>query len=162
MAGHVCIPDELGKDEIGTWAASRSLHLTGGRELTRRCPIGGGIPEKHCSRNLRFPDVPARRQVARRSAGAATSLTCRKAVGSTRSAGVPSAFTLDDAPRKCSRSPPRSTQKTLDDLFLHTLKDIYYAEKQILKALPKLAKGAELDELKAAFQTHREQTALLQ
>ena len=32
-------------------------------------------------------------------------------------------------------------QKTLDDLFLHTLKDIYYAEKQILKALPKMAKG---------------------
>ena len=49
-------------------------------------------------------------------------------------------------------------QKTLDDLFLHTLKDIYYAEKQILKALPKMAKGAQSDELKAAFQTHREQT----
>ena len=49
-------------------------------------------------------------------------------------------------------------QKTLDDLFLHTLKDIYYAEKQILKALPKMAKGAESNELKAAFQTHREQT----
>ncbi|ANY84630.1 hypothetical protein BB934_41400 (plasmid) [Microvirga ossetica] len=49
-------------------------------------------------------------------------------------------------------------QKTLDDLFLHTLKDIYYAEKQILKALPKMAKGAESGELKAAFQTHREQT----
>ena len=49
-------------------------------------------------------------------------------------------------------------QKTLDDLFLRTLKDIYYAEKQILKALPKMAKGAQSDELKAAFQTHREQT----
>jgi hypothetical protein len=32
-----------------------------------------------------------------------------------------------------------STEKTLDDLFLDTLKDIYYAEKQILKALPKMA-----------------------
>ncbi|QRM34439.1 ferritin-like domain-containing protein [Microvirga sp. VF16] len=49
-------------------------------------------------------------------------------------------------------------QKTLDDLFLHTLKDIYYAEKQILKALPKMARRAEPDELKAAFETHREQT----
>ena len=49
-------------------------------------------------------------------------------------------------------------QKTLDDLFLHTLKDIYYAEKQILKALPKMAKNAESEELKAAFETHREQT----
>ena len=36
-----------------------------------------------------------------------------------------------------------SKEKTLDDLFLHTLKDIYYAEKQILKALPKMAKNAE-------------------
>ncbi|WP_210485209.1 ferritin-like domain-containing protein [Microvirga antarctica] len=50
------------------------------------------------------------------------------------------------------------TEKTLDDLFLHTLKDIYYAEKQILKALPKMAKNAESEELKAAFETHREQT----
>jgi ferritin-like metal-binding protein YciE len=48
--------------------------------------------------------------------------------------------------------------KTLDDLFLHTLKDIYYAEKQILKALPKMAKNAASEELKAAFKTHREQT----
>jgi ferritin-like metal-binding protein YciE len=49
-------------------------------------------------------------------------------------------------------------EKTLDDLFLHTLKDIYYAEKQILKALPKMAKNAGSEELKAAFETHREQT----
>jgi ferritin-like metal-binding protein YciE len=33
--------------------------------------------------------------------------------------------------------------KTLEDLFLDTLKDIYYAEKKILKALPKMAKGAQ-------------------
>ncbi len=49
-------------------------------------------------------------------------------------------------------------EKTLDDLFLHTLKDIYYAEKQILKALPKMAKNAGTAELQAAFETHREQT----
>jgi ferritin-like metal-binding protein YciE len=49
-------------------------------------------------------------------------------------------------------------EKTLEDLFLHTLKDIYYAEKQILKALPKMAKSAESEELQAAFETHREQT----
>ncbi|RYE34707.1 MAG: ferritin-like domain-containing protein [Hyphomicrobiales bacterium] len=48
--------------------------------------------------------------------------------------------------------------KTLDDLFLETLKDIYYAEKQILKALPKMAKAASAPELKQAFETHREQT----
>jgi len=49
-------------------------------------------------------------------------------------------------------------EKTLNDLFLHTLKDVYYAEKQILKALPKMAKAAESDELKEAFETHRDET----
>jgi ferritin-like metal-binding protein YciE len=48
--------------------------------------------------------------------------------------------------------------KTLDDLFLDTLKDIYFAEKQILKALPKMAKAAEDPQLKAGFEEHREQT----
>lgn len=49
-------------------------------------------------------------------------------------------------------------EKTLDDLFLHTLKDIFYAEKQILKALPKMAKAAESEELRQAFEKHREET----
>ena len=48
--------------------------------------------------------------------------------------------------------------KTLEDLFYDTLKDIYYAERQILKALPKMAKGAESDELKAAFEKHLGET----
>jgi ferritin-like metal-binding protein YciE len=48
--------------------------------------------------------------------------------------------------------------KTLNDLFLHTLRDIYFAEKQILKALPKMAKAAESKELKEAFQTHHTET----
>lgn len=49
-------------------------------------------------------------------------------------------------------------EKTLDDLFLDTLKDIYYAERKILKALPKMARAASTDELKAAFQQHKEET----
>ena len=48
--------------------------------------------------------------------------------------------------------------KTLDDLFYETLKDIYFAEKHILKALPKMAKAAQSPELKEAFETHRDQT----
>ncbi|MFG1277591.1 ferritin-like domain-containing protein [Xanthobacter autotrophicus] len=48
--------------------------------------------------------------------------------------------------------------KSLHDLFTETLKDIYYAEKQILKALPKMAKSAQSPELKSAFQHHQEQT----
>jgi ferritin-like metal-binding protein YciE len=49
-------------------------------------------------------------------------------------------------------------EKTLDDLFLDTLKDIYYAEKQILKTLPKMAKAATSPELKAGFEQHLEET----
>ena len=48
--------------------------------------------------------------------------------------------------------------KHLDKLFHETLKDIYYAERKILKALPKMEKGAESPELKAAFAKHREET----
>ena len=48
--------------------------------------------------------------------------------------------------------------KKLDDLFHDTLKDIYYAEKKILTALPKMAKAARAEELKAAFEKHRTET----
>jgi len=49
-------------------------------------------------------------------------------------------------------------QKKLDDLFLDTLKDMYYAEKHIAKTLPKLAKAAQSAELKAGFEHHLEET----
>lgn len=48
--------------------------------------------------------------------------------------------------------------KTLEDLFHETLKDIYYAERKILKALPKMARGAKDEKLKAAFLQHRDET----
>jgi ferritin-like metal-binding protein YciE len=48
--------------------------------------------------------------------------------------------------------------KTLDDLFHDTLKDIYFAEKKILTTLPKMAKAAQSEELKAAFEKHRTET----
>ena len=47
--------------------------------------------------------------------------------------------------------------KTLDVLFHDTLKDIYFAEKTILKTLPKLAKAARSGVLKAAFEKHHRQ-----
>lgn len=49
-------------------------------------------------------------------------------------------------------------QKTLNDLFYDTLKDIYFAERQILKTLPKMARAASSSELRAAFELHREET----
>ena len=51
-----------------------------------------------------------------------------------------------------------SKQKTLHDLFHDTLKDIYFAEKKILTALPKMAKAAQSEDLTAAFEKHEEQT----
>ncbi len=48
--------------------------------------------------------------------------------------------------------------KTLNDLFLAHLKDIYYAEKKIYRTLPKMVKAAKEPDLKQAFTTHREET----
>jgi ferritin-like metal-binding protein YciE len=47
---------------------------------------------------------------------------------------------------------------TMDDLFLHVLQDIYYAEKQIVKALPDMITKATNRELTAAFKAHLEET----
>jgi len=51
-----------------------------------------------------------------------------------------------------------STKKPLERLFHEILKDIYYAERKILKALPKMARAAQSNKLKEAFQTHQEET----
>jgi ferritin-like metal-binding protein YciE len=48
--------------------------------------------------------------------------------------------------------------KTMDDLFLDSIRDLYDAEKQITKALPKMTKAATSDELKAAFEEHLQVT----
>ena len=51
-----------------------------------------------------------------------------------------------------------ASEKTLQELFHETLKDIYFAEKKILSALPKMAKAAQSQELKAAFGKHETET----
>jgi ferritin-like metal-binding protein YciE len=48
--------------------------------------------------------------------------------------------------------------KNMNDLFLHTLRDIYYAEKQIVKALPEMVEKADDPQLKQGFQTHLRET----
>jgi ferritin-like metal-binding protein YciE len=48
--------------------------------------------------------------------------------------------------------------KTLDDLFVHTLQDIYFAEKQITKALPSMISKATDPQLKQGFETHLTET----
>lgn len=49
-------------------------------------------------------------------------------------------------------------EKTLDTLFHDTLRDIYYAERKILKSLPRMARAAHAPELKAAFEMHEAET----
>jgi ferritin-like metal-binding protein YciE len=49
-------------------------------------------------------------------------------------------------------------EKALEDLFHDMLKDVYYAERKILKTLPKMAKGAQSPKLKAAFEKHHQET----
>ena len=49
-------------------------------------------------------------------------------------------------------------KKPLQDLFVDTLKDIYYAENKILKTLPKMAKAAQSEELAEAFRSHLAET----
>ena len=44
--------------------------------------------------------------------------------------------------------------KTMDDLFVHTLQDIYYAEKRIVGALPDMISKANSPQLRAAFESH--------
>lgn len=51
-----------------------------------------------------------------------------------------------------------ATTKKLEDLLLTFMQDVYYAERQILKALPKMAKAASSPHLKEAFMHHREET----
>jgi ferritin-like metal-binding protein YciE len=48
--------------------------------------------------------------------------------------------------------------KKMDDLFVHTLRDIYYAEQQIVKTLPEMVEKASSNELKTAFQNHLQET----
>jgi ferritin-like metal-binding protein YciE len=51
-----------------------------------------------------------------------------------------------------------SKEKDLRELFHDTLKDIYFAEKKVLSALPKMAKAAQSDQLRAAFEKHEQET----
>jgi ferritin-like metal-binding protein YciE len=48
--------------------------------------------------------------------------------------------------------------KTMDDLFVHTLRDIYYAERQIIQALPEMIEKSSDPQLKQGFRTHLQET----
>lgn len=57
-----------------------------------------------------------------------------------------------------SRATSGTGNKTLHDMFVHELRDVYNAEQQIVKALPKLIKASSSDELRTAFENHLGET----
>jgi ferritin-like metal-binding protein YciE len=61
-------------------------------------------------------------------------------------------------PRRIRQETTMPKDKTLDDIFVDTLRDIYYAERKILKALPKMKRAAQSDDLAKAFDHHRDET----
>src|ERR1700745_3536518 len=61
-------------------------------------------------------------------------------------------------PSSISGAITMTSEKNLQELFHNTLKDIYFAEKKILSALPKMAKAAQSPKLKAAFEKHHTET----
>lgn len=56
------------------------------------------------------------------------------------------------------RTSPAMKLQSLTDLYIHQLKDLYSAEKQLIKALPKMAKAATNEQLRAGFEQHLEET----
>ena len=91
---------------------------------------------------------------AKRSTSKARKSTARK--GAKRAASKSGGRSL--AQRLRSALTRNSEPKNLGDLFLEVLKDMYHAEKQILRALPKMAQAAQSTQLKQAFEGHRQET----
>lgn len=63
-----------------------------------------------------------------------------------------------ETPASDAKRSIKSSKENLEDIFEELLKDIYWAEKHLLKALPKMAKAAFNEDLGKAFETHLEQT----
>jgi ferritin-like metal-binding protein YciE len=64
---------------------------------------------------------------------------------------------MNPMPNRYANNDPMKLN-TLEDLYVHELKDLFSAEQQIIKALPKMAKAASSKELASGFQEHLEQT----
>jgi ferritin-like metal-binding protein YciE len=62
------------------------------------------------------------------------------------------------ATKTATRTAVKKSSKTLEDLFYDSLKDVYYAEKKILRTLPKMAKATNSQDLAAAFEKHKDET----
>ena len=65
---------------------------------------------------------------------------------------------MPERPVYRAKSTPEQRMQSMNELFHALLQDVYYAEKQLLKALPKLAKESANAQLSEAFLTHRDET----
>jgi hypothetical protein len=131
-------------------AADSSLEIQGATPTALR-----PVVRNHCSHSLFHRYVSASPGTSRRPAGQLQypaieyiGTARAKALGATvfhqRGISAMGLFTKDI--------------KTMNDLFVHQLQDIYYAEKQLVKALPKMAGKASDKQLKQGFLTHLEET----
>jgi ferritin-like metal-binding protein YciE len=92
------------------------------------------------------------RSSAARKSGSGRSSAASRASSKSRSASTARKASASRA------SQSNGAQKNLGDLFLETLKDVYHAEKQLVRALPKMAKAAQSPELRQAFENHLRET----
>jgi ferritin-like metal-binding protein YciE len=100
---------------------------------------------------------PPKKAVAKKAA--AKKAPPKKAPGKKAAAKTAAKAAVKNAPKAAPKKAVAVSDETmLQTLFMDSLKDIYYAEKSGVKALPKLAKAATSEELKGAFQKHAEQS----
>jgi ferritin-like metal-binding protein YciE len=71
---------------------------------------------------------------------------------------LPRLFYISGFPKPCCRRHPMPKITSLEDAFIHELSDIYSAEKQLTKALPKLARAASSSSLAGGFTAHADET----
>lgn len=106
----------------------------------------------------------AKKAAAKKSKTPAKKSAPRKAATATKRAMPKKAAAKKAAPKKAaakksaSRMQPMDDQSMLREFFIDSLKDIYWAEKHLTKALPKMQKAATSEELKTAFEEHLAQT----
>jgi ferritin-like metal-binding protein YciE len=100
------------------------------------------------------------RKATRSSKAGARIAAKSKSSGGSRSAALRRSGASKRASASSRRSQAAKEPKDLGDLFMDTLKDLYHAEKQLIRALPKMAKAAQSDSLRQAFQNHARETEI--
>jgi ferritin-like metal-binding protein YciE len=121
------------------YESASALCRTGHFRATSECSIATFSPQAGTtSRSAGYADI------SNRTSGHADDRRPRRYVPATKGTRAMGLFTKDI--------------KTMNDLFVHQLQDIYYAEKQLVKALPKMAEKATDKQLKQGFLTHLDET----